>query len=263
MSYNEQAYEPSELDGEIFLSDAPLSLLMRAIQTQFDTPAEYRRKDYVDSFITKYRYCKEQQEDEDEEYKEEIQQYYIQFMSFMEDLFQRYLGVGFPRLDELGDEDALELVHLTYRFFIKNIKKNFLHLITNYLQDNKEEIVSELEDHHDVTIINFREQEISDDDSLILSNLDIVVQDILSVEFNVDDFFKYTQDIDYLEGDYVKDQYESFEITGNFVPKYVAMTDVEMHQWLETKVRNAILSSYSKRTKKLAKKALSEQTSEQ
>lgn len=259
MSYAEQAYEPSDLDGEIFLSDAPLSLLMRAIQTQFDSPAEYRRKDYIDSFITKYQFCRDHQEDEGEEFKEEIDEYYAQFVSFMQDLFENYLSVGFPRLDNIGDEDALELLHLTYRFFIKNIKKNFLHLIINYLNENKERIISELEDHHDVTIINFKEQEISDEDSLILSNLDIVVQDILSMEFSVDDFFKYTEDIDYLEGDFVCDQYEKFEITGNFVPKYVAMTDIDMHQWLETRVRNSILSKYSKRTKKSAKKILQEQ----
>ena len=43
MSYLVEEYDASDLDGEIFLSEAPLVLLMQAIETQFEDPVEYRR----------------------------------------------------------------------------------------------------------------------------------------------------------------------------------------------------------------------------
>ena len=131
MSYAEQAYEPSDLDGEIFLSDAPLSLLMRAIQTQFDSPAEYRRKDYIDSFITKYQFCRDHQEDEGEEFKEEIDEYYAQFVSFMQDLFENYLRRKFGH--KKSPRNAREPKGIDMK--LTNWSKSILFIFIIYLEE--------------------------------------------------------------------------------------------------------------------------------
>lgn len=259
MSYFDGEYEPSELDGEIFLSEIPLSMLMKAIETQFDDPVEYRKKDYVQSFITKYQYCREYQDDEDN--KDEIDEYYGMFVSFMEETMMKYLGVGFPNINDMNDEDALDLIHYTYRFFIKNIKKNFNHLILNYFTKNRDMIVADLEERKDITYIHLKDEIEDKDDVTILSNLNMIVTDILSSIGSVDEFLEYVQDIDYMECEYLTEQYEKFNVTGNFVEHYIGMTDVYFQRALETKLKNKILSKYAK--KKDIKKAIKDYENKQ
>ena len=261
MSYFDPEYEPSELDGEVFLSQAPLTLLMQAIETQFEMPGEYQRKDYVQSFISKYEHCRNLQ---DEETKEELDGYYGAFVRFMEELLHQYLSVGFPELENLPDDDALDLIHMTYRFFIKNIKKNFMRLVINYVDQHKDMLVEELEERRDITFLNFKGQIDDDGDVLILSNLSAVVQEVLSCDFSVDEFLELVNDGDFLECDFVADKYEEFEITGNFVPNYIKMVDTDLQLSLETKLRNTILKKYGdrKRLKKIIKQGESEENTE-
>ena len=47
MSYYIPDFEPTEVEAEKLLADAPLSLLMQGIETQFDDPFEHRKRDYV------------------------------------------------------------------------------------------------------------------------------------------------------------------------------------------------------------------------
>lgn len=246
MAYFIPEFEPSEIEGEKLLADAPLSLIMQGIETQFDDPLEYRKKDYVQTFITKYDYCRENQ---DEETKDEIDEYLANFLSFMEELMENNLHVGFPNLNDLNDEDALELIHLTYRFFISNIKRNFINLVSNYLENHKEELVSDLEERKDITTLNFKDQITDSDDILLLSNLDKVVREILSTEFDVDGFLGLIEDPDNMELEFVSEKYEEFQITGNFVPNYIEMVDEDFRHTLETKLRNQILRKYANRKK--------------
>lgn len=246
MAYFIPEFEPSEIEGEKLLADAPLSLIMQGIETQFDDPLEYRKKDYIQTFITKYDYCRENQ---DEETKDEIDEYLANFLSFIAELMDNELGIGFPNLNDMKDSKALELVHLTYRFFISNIKRNFINLVTNYLDLHKEELVSDLEERRDITTLNFKDQIDDHDDILLLSNLDKVVREILSTDFDVDGFLELVQDPDNMELEFVSEQYEQFEITGNFVPNYIEMVDDDFRHTLETKLRNQILKKYGNRKK--------------
>lgn len=246
MSYLEEDYDASDLDGEIFLSEAPLSLLMQAIETQFEDPIEFRRKDYVQSFIAKYDFCREQQT---EDYKEELDEYYIEFVQFMENIFSQYFGISFPELDDMNDEDALELLHLTYRFFIKGMKKNFIRVIEGYLNEHKADIVSVLPDRKDVTTANFKNRVDDPDDLRILANLDVTIREVLTSEIDVEDFLRYVSDGDYMEAEFVSDQYDAFLIVGNFVPQYIQMASMELQHWLELRLRQRILKKYNKAKK--------------
>lgn len=246
MNYFEPDYEPSELDGEVFLSEVPLTMLLQAIESQFQNPTEYRRKDYVQSFITKLEHCRKV---EDEETKEELDGYYGTFTRFMEDILAESFHVGFPTLENLPEDEALDLIHMTYRFFIKNIKKNFRNLIFSYVGAHKDELVENLEERRDVTYLNFKGQIDNDDDVLLLSNLSAVIEEILTIDFSVSEFLNLADDGDSLECEFLQDRYEDFEITGNFVPSYIAKVDEDFRNALETKLRNHILSNYSDRKK--------------
>lgn len=245
-------YEPTELDDEIFLSQVPLQLIENSINQQFEDPLEYRKKDYIQSFITKYDYSKEYMEDDDELVQLDL--FHEEFLVFLEKVFEEKLSIGFPDLDTMDEEDQHELVHLTYRFFIKNIKKNFINVVMNYIEDHRKDIQNFYEKKKDVTSLTFKSEIDDETDVIILANLIEIIHNILDfVEENcdVDDFLKLCQDDEVvLETEFVKSAYDRVDITGNFIESYVDMVDENFISVIQSKVRNKILKKYPKRTKK-------------
>ena len=63
-------YEPQDAETEVLLSDLPLDIIIGSITTQFNDPMEYRKNDFVQSFITKYQLTKENVVEEEEEEEE-------------------------------------------------------------------------------------------------------------------------------------------------------------------------------------------------
>lgn len=240
-------FEPIDLDDELFLTEVPLDLLKETILAQFDEPFEDRRSDYVQSFITKYDFSKENGHEDDQYVYDDI---YDEFMKFMLDTFDDRLNVSFPGIDEYADDDALEIIQLAYRFFIKNIKKNFVTLTKNHIDNDREKVIVNLEHKKDVTSLNYRLEIDNEDDILILSNLGIVIEDYLNEianTYDVDQFFDAcVGDKLSLEHDFVQSKYNQFKMTGNFVEKYVHMVNREFRYEIESVVRNHILKKYAK-----------------
>ena len=139
MSMSEYYYAPTDLEDEMFLSEVPVEILEDSIRNQFDDPSEYRKRDYVQSFITKYEVARDNTLDDD---MQELEDSRIQFINFIQNIFEEKLGVGFANIDYMGEEDQNELIHLTYRFVIKNIKKNFVNAILNYIDRYKSEVAN-------------------------------------------------------------------------------------------------------------------------
>ena len=123
MSKADYFYQPSNLEDELFLCDVPLDVLTSSIKSQFENPLEYRKKDYVQSFITKYDFSVSSM-DEDDMFS--LEMYHDEFIGYMLKTFQDFLNIGFVDIDNKDDDTQHDLIHLTYRFFIKNIKKNFV-----------------------------------------------------------------------------------------------------------------------------------------
>lgn len=248
--FSEYTYEPTDIEDEVFLSNVPLDLLENAIDTQFNDPLEYRKKDYIQSFITKYDFSK-QNMTEDELIELDI--IHNKFLSYIIKIFQSYLSIGFPEIENMDEDDSHELIHLTYRFFIKNIKKNFVTLIINYINKYKDELVNSVfvEKKKDVTTLNFKVEIENDDDVLILSNLSLIINYILAQDFTIDEFFELcTSDSNCLETEFVKDKFNNYEITGNFIPHYIDMiANNDFMIEIESKIRNKILKKYPKRKK--------------
>lgn len=244
-------YEPTDLDDELFLSDVPLDVLQSSIKSQFEDPFEFRKKDYVQSFIMKYDFSKENLLEDD---LLMLEIYRDKFLAFMENIFQEKLSVGFTNIDSLPEDEQHDLIHLTYRFFIKNIKKNFVNIIYNYINNNKEEITENYEKKKDVTFFNFK-LEIGDEyDTTVLSNLGIIIDHIfeyLKNENDINIFLDLCQDDEpILELEYVQNAYTEMELTGNFIEKYIDMIDDEFLSELQSKIRNKILKKYPKRVRK-------------
>ena len=246
MATNEFDYSPSQVEDEMFLSDVPLPITQHAIACQFAHPLENRKKDYVGTFIDRYEYSiKNLNMEEEADEREEINVLYDTFIGFMVSIFEERLNLGFPEIEDDSREDQGQLMHLTYRFFIKNMKKNFSNLIVNYISDHKEELAEDLPEIKDITTATFKSETIDEDDIKILSNLDHVIDNILCMDFNVDEFLELCQGNGYsLEREYVTKKFEEFEIVGNFYEYYVGMIDADFRTELQSKVRNKILKNY-------------------
>lgn len=234
-------YDPNTVEDEMFLSQAPLSLLEENIRSQFQEPGENRKNDFIQIFLNKYIYSKTI-ELEDEE--EDIEEMHDDFVSFMEDLLKEYLDIGLPEIDDANNESQEELVHYIYRFFIINIKRNFVNLLVNYINKNRDMLISDIPKKKDVGYLTYKKFITDDNDLELISNLSTVIYKVFSMDLTVSDFLEYAKsDSSNLEIDFVSSCYNKGLINGNFVNKYIEMilNDVSLSIEIECKVKNKIL----------------------
>lgn len=246
MSTNSIFYdETEEIDNELFLSMTPLNLLEEAIKSQFNDPLEYRKTDYVKTFINKYDFSVKNMYEEDQVELDTLQTDFIEFMSNM---FYEYLRIGIDNIDNLSVDNQHELIHFTYRFFINNIKKNFVNLVCNIIDTHREQISEIATKKKDVIYLNFKSEIDDEYDVSVLANMSDVIEYALSLEYDVDEFFKLCEsDNNSIELAYVRNKFDSFTLTGNFIPLYKRMINSDFKNEIESKVRNKILKKYPKR----------------
>ena len=229
----------------------PLNVIENSLSTQFDDPLEYRKNDYVQSFITKYNFSRENYREEDLMDLDSIRD---EFVSFMLEKFDTYFNVGFVDFDSLDEEHQHEAIHIIYRFFIKNIKKNFVNIIWNYIQKRKKEIQEIVEKKKDVTTAAFKQEINNEYDIQVLSNMSKIIDYVFAqirLSDDVDIFFKWCQGDDYiLELEYIKMMYSKMKVTGNFIDKYIDMIDDDFKSEIQSKIRNKILRNYPTRVTK-------------
>jgi len=244
----------------MFLSSIPLNLIEEAIKTQFDDPLEYRKTDYVQSFLNKYQFSLDNMYEED---LMELDELHDDFISFMKNIFYEYFGIGMPNIEDMPEDEQHKIIHYTYLYFITNIKKNFTNLITNYIEKNHDELSSIFVKKKDVIYLNFKSEIDNEFDVLVLSNLSAVIEHILMEEFTIDEFFDLTTSDDLsVELEFMKSSFDDFTLTGNFITSYIAVVDAYFRTELESKVRNRILKKYSKRKKELITTEEHDETSE-
>lgn len=236
-------YEPQDDDESIMLSELPLNLITDSIREQFNDPSTYAKNDFVQVFETRYNITKQDMDDDNED---EINTLYIRFVSFMRDIFKEKLGIGLPNLEDMEESEQLQLIHYIYRFFITNLKKNFITYVSNYIEKYKTEIAEELPKKKDVTYKTLKDIIEDQDDLTIITNISMVVPKVLQdSSIGIDDFLQLSDDIEgNLENEYISEKYEDFNITGNFVPLYYKLLDASTRIEIECNVRNIILGKY-------------------
>lgn len=253
----DELYEPNELSDEVFLSEVPLNLIKKAIKTQFKNPEEFRKIDYMQSFLNKYSFSLENMYEED---KTELDDLHDQFIDYIVELFKYYLRIGFPTLEDVEEEEQHTLLHLTYNFFIQNMKKNFVLFCMNYIKKYEKDLTKVLPKKKDVITLNFKEEITNDYDVLILSNITNVLEIILEQEIDPVEFLELCTGTDScLETEFVKSKYNDNEITGNFVSSYITMINDIFRVEIECKIRGRILRKYPKRKRKEIKEQLEKQ----
>lgn len=242
----------SELNDELFLSEMPLSLIEESIRQQFEYPLDFRKRDYIDTFIQKYTFTKENMTED--EILDGLDELHDKFLIFVMNIFEEYLDIGFVDLDTLPEDEQFNMIQIPYRFFIKHMKRNFTNLVMNYLEQHRTEIVDILPKRKDVTTNRLREELDDEEDITILANLDEVIEYIFNQEMDIDTFFSLCEgEESSMELDFTKCQFDEFNLTGNFVEKYKEMVGWEFRTSLESKLRNKILKKYPKKVIKKIK----------
>ena len=245
--FSDYEYEPTNIDTEIFLSSMPLSIMEDNIKSQFKNPLEYRKVDYVHSFFRNYKYSVDNAETDEELI--EIDDFRSQFVQFMCELFHRALNIGLPDIEDKSKEDQEELIRFTYRYFITNIKRNFVNFILNYIYEHKKHLCENAQRKKDISSLSLKKEIDDNDDVLILSNLSDIIDYILNDDsITVTDFIRMSdRKRPSFEAMYIDDRYNDFSITGNFIKNYVNMVDNDFKVEIEQKVRNHILKQYRKK----------------
>lgn len=245
--FDDASYRPDDLNDEIFLSELPATLLQENIRSQFKEPMEYKKMDFVQTFIHKYMYTKENMELESTDYDSDLPQIFQNFVIFMEDIFSEYLGIGLPTLDELSEDDQLELIHNTYRFFITNIKKNFVGMVTSYITLHSKLLTENYSKKKDVTTLSLKKEVDDQSKLMIISNLGDIIDFIFAEEILVDEFMKLVYSYDpSFETEFVTAKFDSFDITGNFYENYVNMISMDFKSEIESKIRSKLLKKAKK-----------------
>nr|DAS58587.1 MAG TPA: hypothetical protein [Caudoviricetes sp.] len=244
----EYQYQPNDIDTEMMLTEIPIDVLEENIRKQFSDPLNNHKMDYLTNFITKYKYSKEVVEmNEDEDEKMNIEQFRSEFITFMTEIFRENLDIEFPIIDEMLEEDQDEVLHFTYRFFIINIKHNFVNMILNYIDKFKSDICETLPRKKDISTLTFKCDIEDPEDVLILSNLNLVIDYILSRKIDVSEFLEMTdRDEPTLERFLLESFYDDTKVVGNFMDKYIQMINRNFKIEIESNVRNQILRKYIK-----------------
>jgi broad-specificity NMP kinase len=214
---------------------------------QFDNPLEYRQRDHVTTFINMYRISRDNANMFEDEEIDNLNELRDGFYIFMQKLFKEYFNIGIVDFDDMSEVEQDDFIHFIYRFFIINIKRNFVNFILNKIENNKNLYNTDIDKKKDIITLSLKKDVSDTSDLNILSSLPSIINDIFNSDIDVDDFLDNCDNDSTLETRFIKKGYDDFKITGNFVSKYINIINDEFKTEIESKVRNKILKKYQNR----------------
>ena len=120
----------------------------------------------------------------------------------------------------------------------------------NHIDENHDEYAAIADDEEDVTKNSMKRYVDDPADVYVLSHLREIIQESLNADMDVDEFFDSCDNSESpcLETAFVRQKYDDFTLTGNFVPRYFDLTDYkDFFVEIESKVRHKILKKYNKK----------------
>lgn len=249
MALYEYEFNPVPVETEIFLSEEPMRLLLEHIKTQFKNPHK-QSIDYVSTFISNWRYSIPQIESDDD--KVYLQELLSEFIVSMQNIIREYTDVEFVNIDDDGPSEALDRIHMVYRYFVLNIKHNFASYCSNMIDNNKDKYINFYKEEEHLTSIRYDNDIEDKDTSILLANLYSIINDILyAPPTTIDEFIKYS---DYnnprLETEVLDELYNDYKVVGNFLEKYTKMLNNNIISDIEIKIKKRILKKYKQSLKK-------------
>lgn len=242
---DDRDYDPSAVEDELFLSEVPQSLMLDAIESQFNHPFERGEQvDYLQTYIRNYTCSIDRIETDEDEVA--LDQVCDRFVTTIKDFFREYLNIGFPDLDDVKLIDQLETLHLVYRYFITNAKRNINTLVFTKISND----ISTLADTYgrrDDILTNSLPDTVPRYVQSVIGNLDVIVDSFLNEEAydGIDQFVElsHTTGND-LEASTVSNMIDEDRLTGNFIQDYLDKIDGIARTNLISKMRKRLLKAY-------------------
>lgn len=243
-------YTPNDISSEEFLSEAPINLIQESIKKQFKNPIDYTKKDYVDTFINKYKFSRENVNVYEDEEMDNLTKLRNGFYSFILTMFEKKLGIGVVDFWDMSESEQDDIIHYVYRFFLTNCKKNITSAVMNFIEDHHDSYAQADDPDEDVTTNSMKKYVDDPADLYVLGHMGDVIHDTMDFDMDIDAFFDLCDDRESpcLETEFVKEKFDKLVLTGNFVPCYFDLTDYSAFLYeVEAKVRRKILKKYSKK----------------
>lgn len=210
--------EINDFDVQRIMGDLPIEVIKENILTQINDPLLYT-SDYADDVYETLENAK-QELDHIDVYREDIYEEYDKFNLFLlSNVSNRFnLGIDVELLDSC---QLNNMAYNCYLFFIVNLKENLENFLYNYISNNRDELSKMFDSEFkrkDVTTINMKKTCSRKEDILVLSNLVDVINYVLNIDFDASEFIDLCIEPGEELGEIIKQQVDTFEIPGNFVP---------------------------------------------
>lgn len=235
-------------EDDAFLSELPYDILLDCIENQFESPADDKKRDFVDLYFKRYQLMKDNSLDDD---VIELDEEKDDFIRSMAELFEDHLHIGLNVLDETADDDEIQdTITMTFRFFINRIEKNFSNAVFNYIEENIDRLVEKYGKNKDVTTASFKNM-IADKNVLsVVSNVGYITDEVIDELRDINDidyFFKLCEGNKLsVELEYVKEAFDDMRLTGNFMSSYVNKLNDDTIGNIKIKVRKKFIKKYGK-----------------
>lgn len=204
-------------DVERVLGDLPIDIIKENIKSQILDPLTFSTNQAEQVYETLEEAMNEF--GHIDEYRGEIFELKDNFSIFLLTEINNKFNLEIDT-ENLDDYEVHNIAKNCYDFFIVNLREVLTNFILNYICLNKSNISSVFDDEYkkkDVTTINMKKLTKNKDDVIILSNINSVINYILDIEHQPEDFMELAIEPGEYVGESVKDYVNSFKIAGNFV----------------------------------------------
>lgn len=204
-------------DVERVLGDLPIDIIKENIKSQIGDPLTFSSNqaeqvyETLDEAIKEFGHI--------DEYKNDIYELKDDFSTFLIEEVNTKFNLGID-LENLEDFEVHDMARQCYDFFIVNLKEVLTTFVLNYINSNKSSISEVFDDEYkkkDVTTTNMKKLTKNKNDVIILSNIISIINYILDLEHQPEDFIELSTEPGEYIGECIKGYVNSFKIAGNFV----------------------------------------------
>lgn len=220
--YNNEEYDiVNNIDLDMLLSDLPLELIISSIDHQIQNPLDVGTDfctivfDKCAAVLKEYRGI----EEVEKEIEELNTKFCLNVLNKLDDKFKFEINY-----DGLTNYDLTKMTVMMYKFFILRYRKNVSRFIYNFIQKNKKMISEQFlndDKRKDITTIVMKKMTKNKDDIRIISNLPIIIKNILEIDHDPLDFMELAAPVDLYYADEIKKLLEDFTLAGNFTKPYL------------------------------------------
>lgn len=221
-------YEAEDFETEMIIlpqiKDLHRSLLEEEINEQLKNPFD-SKVNFIETFNQQLEEIKDDEdlsEDDRKKIDQEAISFYTGVIKRIDEQF--FLQCAIDNIAEKGVEEIQDICEAMYSFFVLKRKKNIKNIMLNYILENSESICNALDylkKKTDVTSANSKNFVNDDNLSIIVSNLQTVLQYIKSLDNDMLDMIEYL-DLENFNNAIVAEMMEDCTIVSSFQQLYFA-----------------------------------------